>query len=132
MGSDVKRGIVAALVGAAVGLVIGIAASWGRTGRWDLATVVVFALATGIPTLMLAWEWLRPDDEPLEHPEDSVEFVWLQRAQSGAFLDVLIFAGLATAVSALLDRRPPGADLVLLVAMASAVARLFVLKRRES
>ena len=132
MESNVMRGAVAALVGTAAGLGIGLAASWGRTGGWDLATVVVFGLATGIPVLMFAWEWLRPDDEPVEHPEDSVEHAWLQRAQSGAFLDVLIFAGLATAVSALLDRSPPGADLVLLVAMASAVARLFVLKRRES
>jgi multisubunit Na+/H+ antiporter MnhB subunit len=126
-----RRALSAVLLGSVVGVGIGVAASWGRTGQWDAPTVVIFALATGIPVVGFAWEWLRRDDEPVDHPEDSVEFAWLERAQSGAFLDVLIFAGCATAVSSLLDRRPPGADLVLLVAMGSAVARMVVLKRRE-
>jgi hypothetical protein len=132
MGSTLARTMTAVLLGTVVGAGIGVGASWGRTGGWDVPTVLVFGLATGIPALMFAWEWLRPDDEPVEHPEDSVELDWLRRAQSGAFLDVLVFAGLATAASALLDRHPPGADLVLLVAMGSAVARLLVLRRRES
>lgn len=131
MASRSARLAVAALVGALVGAAIGVAASWGRTGGWDLPTALIFGLATGIPAAGFAWEWLGAD-EPVEHPEDSVEFSWLQRAQSGAFLDVVIFTGCTAAVAALLDRRPPGADLVLLLAMGSALARLALIRRRES
>lgn len=75
---------------------------------------------------------------PLEfdaHVEDSVESRWMERATAGAFLDVVIAAGVALTLTSLLDLDVPG-RLVLLGLLGGAGAdtalRYRVLSRREA
>ena len=56
------------------------------------------------------------------HVEDDVEQVWMQRATSGAFLDVVTVLGLATAVVSVTRLGDVSPSLLLLLVLGGAMA----------
>ena len=121
----------AILGGAAVGGLIGVAASYGRTGGLAWLDFLAFALATGIPAVMVIQAWLDAPDGP-EHHEDSVEHEWMQRAHAATLLDLFIFTGVTVAVCSILDLPIPGLEWALLFGMADAALRMTLIRRREA
>ncbi|MEK8070037.1 hypothetical protein [Rhodococcoides navarretei] len=123
--------VPAAVLGIALAAVVGVvAASVRDDGGWQVA--LVFAAATA-PALVGAMWTLVPQRSPKmpENPEDSVEFQWLQQASSGAFFDLLIALGVATAASAILDTELVPVVAFLALAMADVAVRYLVLSRTQ-
>jgi len=73
-------------------------------GRRDEVLVVAFV---ALPFLFaLAWVALVDRGsvrDAVERPDDTVEVQWLQRAQSGAFTDLLLVLGLGLVAGVLID-----------------------------
>ncbi|WP_127126862.1 hypothetical protein [Georgenia sp. SYP-B2076] len=97
----------------------------------------VFALCTFAPMAALGWLLFvsRHTVEREPHAEQSVERSWLERAQSGAFLDVLIATGVGLTTLAITDLDVSGTTVltaVVLLSMVDAAVRYQVLSRRES
>lgn len=127
-------------VSAALAVVTSGALAWAAHLALDgdrrlVALVLAGALAPGF--FAIAWALLVDRStlrDVVERPELSVEHQWLQRAQSGAFSDLLLAGGVLLVLGAFLD-----VDLGWHVALASllglvmtdAVARYLWLKRRE-
>lgn len=126
----------AGLAGLAVSLAAGAVAGWVRSDEFWLVAVV-FAICTLGPAVALGWlvfvsgHTVQPDP----HVEDSVEARWVERACAGAFVDLVIAAGVALTLTSVLDLDVPG-GLVLLAVVAGAgldsVLRYAVISRRES
>ncbi|KRE39355.1 hypothetical protein ASG73_03240 [Janibacter sp. Soil728] len=126
----------AALVALALSLTAGAVAGWVRSDEFWLVAVV-FAVCTLGPAIALGWlifvsgHTVQPDP----HVEDSVEARWVERACSGAFIDLVVAAGVALTLTSVLDLEVPG-GLVLLAVVAGAgidaVLRYAVISRRES
>lgn len=119
----------------AVAVTAGAVAGWVRSDEfWLVATV--FAVCTLGPAIALGWlifvsgHTVQPDP----HVEDSVEARWVERACSGAFVDLVVATGLALTLTSVLDLEVPG-GLVLLAVLAGAgidaVLRYAVISRRE-
>lgn len=126
----------AGLVALAAALVVGAVAGWVRGDEFWLVAVV-FAICTLGPATALGWlvfvsgHTVQPDP----HVEDSVEARWVERACSGAFIDLVVAAGVALTLTSVLDLDVPG-GLVLLTVVCGAgidsVLRYAVISRRES
>lgn len=121
--------VLAGLVGA-VG--VGGLAAWAQSDH-RLLSFVVFAAMTAPIAGCAAWLLLRRPgpDEPADL-QDSVEEDWSRRAGYGAFIDLVVILGLATAAEAILEgtRIPLVAFVVL--ALGDLTVRYLVLSRRES
>lgn len=123
---------ISALVGGTVaGGAVGVAASFGRTGAFSWLEFLAFALATGIPLVLMIQAWLVAPDGP-EHVEDSVEFEWMQRAHAATLLDLFIFSGITVALCSILDMPIPGLEWALLFGIVDAGLRMTMLRRREA
>ena len=122
-------------VGVFVAGVIGVIAALARGGDFWL-TVAVFALCTLGPATgfgMLAFLGLDGPQE--EHAEESIERRWLDKAASGAFVDVFLASSVALAIVSTFDVSVEGIDVligVVLLAMIAPAVRYVVLSRRES
>ncbi|QBJ96681.1 hypothetical protein ERC79_12400 [Rhodococcus sp. ABRD24] len=93
------------LVGLGSAAALGAGAGWLReTGGWWL-NFAVFTAATAGPCLSLAWATLVAPhmEKPDPHAEDNVEARWTERATSGAFLDLIVGAGILLAAASILD-----------------------------
>lgn len=123
--------ITALVGGSAAGGAIGVAASYGRTGEFSWLEFLAFALATGIPMILMIQAWLTAPDGP-DHREDSVEFEWMQRAHAATLLDLFIFTGITVALCSILDLPVPGLEWALLFGMVDAGLRMTLLRRREA
>ncbi|MEN3122340.1 hypothetical protein [Janibacter sp. LM] len=131
-GAYVRAGALALLVAAVAGAVAG----WVRADEfWPVA--VVFAACTLGPAIALGWlvfvsgHTVQPDP----HVEDSVEARWVERACSGAFVDLVLAAGVALTLTSVLDMDLPGGLVLLAVVVAAGVdatRRYAVISRRES
>ena len=126
--------VIALLIGAAA---YGLASSQGDAGpRFPAVTGAVMA-ASALPVgAALAWLFLVDRTTlrgAVRDTEETVEGRWLEKAQSGAFGDLLVVLGLGTFVVALAGWQPSlplvGAGL-LLFAGASVAVRYALQKRR--
>lgn len=129
--SRTTRWISAVIGGSVLGALIGVAASYGRTGDFTWLDFLAFALATGIPIVLMIQAWLTAPDGP-DHPEDSVEFEWIQRAHAATLLDLFIFTGITVALCSILDLPTPGLEWALLFGMVDAAVRMTLIRRREA
>ena len=126
--------VIALLIGAAS---YGLASSQGDAGpRFPAVTGAVMA-ASALPVgAALAWLFLVDRTTlrgAVRDTEETIEGRWLEKAQSGAFGDLLVVLGLGTAVASLAgwDLDASTAGVVLLLAMTlSAAVRYLLLKRR--
>lgn len=130
MTSTRRRWAVSLVVGAALALATGVGAAWAQTDGWDGLRTTVFALATAPCWIALVLMVVSPTDRP-SHDEDSVESQWLATAASGAFLDLVVALGLATAAASLLDVAPVPTVVFLVLALLDVTVRLEVQRRRE-
>lgn len=114
---------------------LGVLAAVVRAGNFWLATGV-FAICLLGPAIgfgMLAFLGVDGPDE--DHPEQSIERRWLDKATSGAFVDVLVASGVALTIVSVFDLAVDGSDTLLAVvvlAMFSPFVRYVVISRRES
>lgn len=123
--------VPAVVLGIALAAGVGIvAASVREDGGWQVGLVFAAAVA---PALVGAMWTLVPQRSPKmpENPEDSVEFQWLQHASSGAFFDLMIALGLASAASAILDTELVPVVAFLVLAMADVAVRYLVVSRTQ-
>lgn len=123
--------IAALLGGSAAGGATGVAASYGRTGEFSWLEFLAFALATGIPMVLMIEAWLTAPEGP-EHREDSVEFEWMQRAHAATLLDLFIFTGTTVALCSIFDLPMPGLEWALLFGIVDAGLRMTLIRRREA
>lgn len=129
------RRIGAVAIAVALAAAIGAGAAAFADDGEKLLAAVVFAACVAPVGYALGWALLvAPVEVPATaHVEDDVEQVWMQRATSGAFLDVITVLGLATAavsVTRLGDVSPSLLLLLVLVgAMADAAVRYAVTAR---
>jgi len=98
-----------------------------------LLTFVVFALTVGPVGVGGAWGLVPDASRPTapEHSEDTIEQAWIQRASSGAFLDLVTAMGLSLAATSVLKVSQVPVLVFLVLAMLDMSTRLFVLSRRE-
>lgn len=131
-GAYVRAGLLALVTSATAGGVAG----WAHGERFWLVAGV-FAACTLGPAIAMGWLVFVSGHvvEPDSHVEDSVESRWMERATAGAFVDVVIAAGVALTLTSLLDLDVPG-RLVLLALLGGAgadtVLRFRVLSLREA
>lgn len=112
----------------------GAAGSLRETGGWWL-NFGVFALATAGPCLSLAWLMFVALSvvEPDPYAEDSIEARWGEQATSGAFLDLIIGAGILLTAVAVLDIEISGLAVLfgmLVLGLLDVCARYLLAKRR--
>ena len=99
------------LVGACVAFALavsGVLALWALTGlegsrRGEILVLAFVALPS---TLALAWVVLVDPGsirDAVERPDDTIESQWLQRAQSGAFTDLLLVLGAVLVAGVIVD-----------------------------
>jgi hypothetical protein len=126
----------AGFVALAASLGTGAAAGWVRSDEFWLVAAV-FAACTLGPAIALGWlvfvSGHTVQTDP--HVEDSVEARWVERACSGAFIDLVIAAGVALTLTSVLDLHVPGGVVLLAVVIgagADSVLRYGVISRRES
>lgn len=129
-GAYVRAGLLALTICALAGLVAGLVR--GDDG-WVAAGV--FAAAAAGPALALGWLLFVSDHTVPQdaHAEDSVERRWAEQAGAGAFLDVVIAAGVALTLLSLLDVVVSSTVvlvLVLALALADSALRYAVVSRR--
>lgn len=110
---------VAALV---TGLVGGAAAAFADDGSRLLAALV-FGACTAPVGVALGWALLvAPVEDPAPpHAEDDVERLWMQRATSAAFLDVLVVLGLGLTVMSVVGLDDTSPQLVLTLVLVGAM-----------
>lgn len=125
--------VIALLIGAAA---YGLASSQGDADPRFPAVMGAVMAASALPVgAALAWLALvdRTTVRAIRDTEETIEGRWLEKAQSGAFGDLLVMLGLGTFVVALAGWQPSlplvGAGL-LLVAGASVAVRYALQKRR--
>ncbi|MCW2738931.1 hypothetical protein [Nocardioides sp.] len=124
------RWLITGAVGVALAALTGTLAAYAQTGGADTLRLVTFGVMSLPCWLGLASLLLTKDDRP-EHHEDSVEMQWITQATSGAFLDLLLVLGIATAATAVLGTDPVPTVAFVVVAMADSAARYAILQRRE-
>jgi hypothetical protein len=88
-----------------------------------LAAALVFAACVAPVGWALGWALLVApvEDPPSPHAEDDVERVWMQRATSAAFLDMLIVLGLALTVVSVVGTGDASPQLVLTLVLGGAM-----------
>lgn len=119
-----------ALVGA---MALGAIAGWVRNDAF-WTWFAVFTSATFPALAGLSWVLIvRPIDpgaQPDPHAEESIEAAWANKAATGAFLDLLIVLGLATAATSILGQDSLPSILFLAIAMADFLLRMLILRWR--
>lgn len=117
------------------GVVAGYA--WAATEGRHRDVLLVFAFIA-LPTIFaMAWVCLVDSGsirDAVERPDDTIEGQWLQRAQSGAFTDLLFVLGLVLVIGVFIDADVSAVlalGLAVLFAMADVGVRIAWLKRRE-
>ena len=97
-----------------------------------LLTFLVYLLVVG-PVFFSGALVLLPDparEDPVTHQEDTVEHAWAESASAGAFVDLMVVAGLATAAQYALDLPAVPLVVVSVVGMVSFAVRYAMISRR--
>lgn len=122
-------------VGVVLAAALGAVAALVRGGDYWLVAGIFALCLLGPPTGFGWLGFLGLDGPEEEHSEESIERRWLERATSGAFLDVLLTTSLALGIVSIFDLTVEGMDVLLAVvalSMLDSVIRYLVLSRRES
>jgi hypothetical protein len=132
----VARHVAAVLTGLLVATGIGLLAGAFGDDRFWLRTLV-FAACTVGPAYGLGWLLFVSGtvEDPLAHPEESVEHDWWHRSAAGAFLDLLSVAGLGTfalSVTGLQVAATTALTALLVLGFADVAVRFAVLRRRDA
>ncbi len=130
----VAAGITGLLVAGGLGLLAAVLEDsdqfWLRAGVFTACTI---GPAWGLGWLLFVAGTTGPD--AVEHPEENVEQLWWQRSASGAFLDLIIVAGLALTALSVTDLRLDATTVLtglVVLGLGDLTVRLAVLSRRES
>ncbi|WP_324274819.1 hypothetical protein [Blastococcus brunescens] len=123
----------ALVLAAAIGVLAG---TFGDDQFWLRA--VVFGGCTLAPAYGLGWLVFlsgHTGPDPVARPEETVEHDWFQRSAAGAFLDLVVVAGLGATALAVTGLRIDALDVLtalIVLAFADVAARFTVLRRRDA
>jgi hypothetical protein len=131
---SVAAGVTGLLVASGLGLLAG---SLGEPDQFWLRAGV-FAACTLGPACGLGWLLFVPGTtgpDAVARPEENVEQLWWQRSAAGAFLDLLVVAGLVLTALAVTDLRLDAVGILtglVVLGLADVTVRMAVLQRREA
>lgn len=128
---DRKGWITSFAVGTVLAAATGGAAAYLQEDKPSSLIFLVFALCTLPIWIGLASNFLVHDPKPPEHVEDSAEVQWLNRAASGAFLDLVAALGLSTAVTSIAGVDSVHTVFFCVLGLADWSGRYLLLQRRE-
>lgn len=126
----------AGLLAVSIAVLAGALAGWARGDEFWLVAGV-FAACTLGPAAGIGWLLFVSDHtvEPDARAEESIEKAWLDRAMIGTCTDLVVAAGVALALTSVLDLDVSGRAVLLAVVLgvgADTFVRYLVMSRRES